>query len=1452
MVHWPETMPRIRQEIVRQWGVHGDIHLLREFSDGYSAARVFDVDLTGSLYQGRAVLKLEPTNARSSEAGRLGRASLANLHFARQHIPKLLGECTDGDVSATLSALAGDVSAVHPTFELRAPQQLVALQRVSSELLAVWNKGCRFGASLCSPEQTLRNWLQHRLEPGDGNRIHSFLKKGCSLEPSATSFSFRGEWFPNPYCYAREAKCWPANTSPLVLAYGHCHGDLHERNILARLGWRGALDYFLIDFASYEDDAPLLFDHAYLELSRLLRARQGSSTGAWLELLGAVAGEIPVPRLAVSEETIEPDDQGLVRLVGTVRESIDGWIEKCHSGRRDHLESQAVLARVAAGLNFVNKARVSDDTRRKAFLYAAAQLKSYLAHAELRWEADGPVTHLGDGEPIIPSSNAWREAWTACGHFARDRAAYVLIAGPDARAVASTVAAAFGAIPWAMVVDFDSGTRAGGLLEAVRPLLAQHRAVRELLPENVNGANFEESTCWIFASGINERPDTVPEDVRDWRHGTLPAIQRCASALHRAVSPKRIIVLVAEAGIADTHLRPLLETLDVVFGKDTRVVHVTEGSAKGLDESFVTLVSCSLVDFAAGLSSMMTGIPPTPEVRLPRRPQDGSAGTSVLLTVDQRQYIREDLEVVHTGLGQEPPGAREIAHDFWHGYEVSWPELNSDADVRREVTEPLKANLVRALERTRTLTVTLQHSPGAGGTTVARRIAWDLRQQYPTVIVRRVSQHTVSRLATLVHLTQLPVLAVIEAADVSPQARDALFRDLRAQNVRAVLLYVVRSMNPKSDVSVVDPMDAAEAQRFLARYQGLTPSLDRQTRLRQLTEDPELVDYRSPFFFGLYAFDDEFVRVGTYVSQHLKDASVECQRVLRLLALMTRFSQRSMPDALIRKLARLDDSTPLVISDLLGEGPARLIQHRSGQARVVHPHIAKEMLMQLQPGTLGASSWGSVLLELADLSCEFIDVLVDAGGPDAEVVLEIFGHMFISREPWDLTIENRPPFSELISSIRNPLDASRVLLRLTERCPDEAHFWNHLGRYTIYELERPYKDAESHLKRAVELQPENDVHHHTLGMVYRFEVQRRLAEAARKYARADEAIEELKWLIDAAEECFVRARLLEPESEHGAITNIQLLTSVIRRLFQLSGVRTYAEMLRRRGPATDWCLANLPRAEELLRDARNLRPGDPSKHTVRCMNDVHGLYGDFDSLIHSLTMMLAKGTVDRPSARRIIARARVQRHHGKWRTLQDHPKELGAIRSLMDKNLAEVPSSAKDLWLWFQAARRLPDFDIAEATRRYHNWVLREDAVEAWYYLYVLNFIQFRQGAISEHGRVVEEIRRCKELAGGASRTRSFEWLASSPAWCPLLHASELGAWDDTTRFFENTEQLARVSGSIRQIKSPQSGVIAVGPFDAFFVPGVEFHPGGDENRPVSFYLGFSHEGLRAWSVEHG
>jgi len=193
----------------------------------------------------------------------------------------------------------------------------------------------------------------------------------------------------------------------------------------------------------------------------------------------------------------------------------------------------------------------------------------------------------------------------------------------------------------------------------------------------------------------------------------------------------------------------------------------------------------------------------------------------------------------------------------------------------------------------------------------------------------------------------------------------------------------------------------------------------------------------------------------------------------------------------------------------------------------------------------------------------------------------------------------------------------------------------------------------------------------------------------------------------------------------------------------------------------------------------------------------------------------------------------------------------------MEENIMEEPHNDWNVRLWFQAARRIPTISIDLAIDRLRHWRSRSESLDALYYLYVLETLKAIDGSdvAREHAeRLLEECRR--KARPLRNRTFSFDWLGEGTGMARLVHFTRLGTFDQEKDFYENDRLLVRVPGKIAQIDRPEAGLVELQcGLRAFFVPerrrpsATSFIKGRDENKDVSFFLGFSYDGLRAWSV---
>ena len=422
---------------------------------------------------------------------------------------------------------------------------------------------------------------------------------------------------------------------------------------------------------------------------------------------------------------------------------------------------------------------------------------------------------------------------------------------------------------------------------------------------------------------------------------------------------------------------------------------------------------------------------------------------------------------------------------------------------------------------------------------------------------------------------------------------------------------------------------------------------------------------------------------------------------------------------------------------------------------------------------------------------------------------------------------------------------------LCETFPTDAHFWNHLGRHLNFIVKAPYVEAERCFLRAIELDSKNEIHHHGLGMVYRFEVRRRLEQPLDRSQSLLERLAALESIFGQAEQSFRTARKLEPGSDYALVTHVQMIIESIERIFNLVNVHDYKELLNRTDYIGDWCRSKLQRAEVLLDEIKRIQAEvENSKFALEFESKLSGLYGNFEAMVRGLTELLNRHDINERSVRRLIAHCHIRHNRNDLDRIEK--RTVHQIADMMLENLAEDPGNDADMRLWLRAFRMLPEFTITEALERVSTWAVASDSLDAHYYLYILNYVHLVRGAHASQLEVRKNIEVCLRRAPLLLSKRSFEWWASEALHrpCPLVHNSELESWRRGTEYWANADKLRRVEGIVDEIRSPQHGTCLIHGLPVFFVPA-RLVSSADVNTKVSFHLGFSYEGLRAWNVQN-
>jgi predicted ATPase len=340
------------------------------------------------------ILKLDRKNEKSP-SDEIRRHDVAVRHsppdFAAQHLAQMAFDRLEADDAlAIFYSIAGHSLRSFLTLSQyhRQSQLETLLSATNHYLLDEWNANLTF-EPVDHPQALLKRWLGFRLSPGQ--KVESFLREVCRIHPDNPGFIILGDIFPNPLAYARNAELW-GPVRPCDVMVGLQHGDLNTNNILARFSRNGdeLEGYYLIDFALFKENMPLLYDQRYLEMSFLVQALSQTSIASIIGLVHGLAERDIVEAHQVPIEMV-----GVNAAIRAGRVTFEGWVRDKHPSLHDDLWGQYWLAGVAAGLSYCHKVGLPDEVRLAGMIYAAANLKQYFRLFGLQMPVEATQLYSG-------------------------------------------------------------------------------------------------------------------------------------------------------------------------------------------------------------------------------------------------------------------------------------------------------------------------------------------------------------------------------------------------------------------------------------------------------------------------------------------------------------------------------------------------------------------------------------------------------------------------------------------------------------------------------------------------------------------------------------------------------------------------------------------------------------------------------------------------------------------------------------------------------------------------------------------------------------------------------------------------------------------------------------------------------------------------------------------------
>ena len=1362
-------------------------------------------------------------------------------------------------------------------------------RRVSRDILSVLNQDIQTGGTV---EDFFRYLLNKQL--GEGGRFTPRMRELLD-RPDAECVALGATVYPNPFYFMTHIDCWSGVLPNLLLYKGAVHGDLHGLNLIA--SEESEESYSIIDYDSASMDSYLLFDQAYFEFSVFFDNAKDNDLKPW----SAMLEQLVIPSVF---QQVAPCEHYLEYMVrNAVCAGITDWVQEAGlENSRDDIELQFLLARIAAGINFFCKKNCADQGKQiKVLLFICCCLKSLFETIGYSYNTND-VCALSIASAFTDTEDLWENVFKFRNYIP------VLITDDHYTASNLNELKNLCSVRWSLVVDVGPEEEEPVVYKSLLEHMKTESVKRIAL---LSGENAEAFDNTLNVLSIQKPAGLAYANL--WRRGG----KRLLSQLEKLLSsnPQVPLVLVFDCSKNALPFRNrLIDRLcDLPLPGATRFAALRAGFSEDFVSEMEDLESKHHWHFVAYPGATLLHAAKCCGLYLQQLQY--ARHSAELPSVDGTcTFSKEDLlrfspsiELVYAGcedisehelgrIGFDTSGGGDsLGEEFYKGGEATWSDIAKHRALRlledRDY-QNIKNRLEKLMDESspRIKTMRLIHGAGTGGTTLSKRILWDLKQSVPCVRLKKYVPDTVSMLLEVCKKTGKRVLMTVEQGStvITDDELNILAHQVNAENGKLLILLITRSTDPTTRrplreeregkdvlVRLIDTMPARIARDFLEQFskyaaQRSNPA-ERVRRLEAITGDDDN-DQRTPFFYGFYAFQEEY-----NLLDRLQSTVAICtqnqRELLNCLALVTAYSQNicvafsELPIILDME----DDGSGMmnlyVMKDNLPTAISKLMVIRPDGCRLCHPIIAEKLLLLLHSTEDQHAAMNDVVYPAI---CSYVQTLYNIyrGGNDR--VDKILKELVIDRAYIDAD-DKKTKFSPLVEAIPKWRDKEALFRLLIEKFPENPHYYNHLARLLAFgdvgaqitpQYEAAVEEAEQAIKVAERAGVPTPTHRTTLGCIYGQWLIHNIREATRNKLRGrfaqkcSDLIDDIKVLYSLAREEFEHARKeSEIHDSFNYFPQIHMEYQIIEQLIEFDHGRTIQQLIAQEPSFKAWYDEHFSIATELMLQMRDLQNNNPSllKQAREGLgriseNSLNCIKADLRGLLNSN----AAGYKRR---RRALIYGAFVTNGCQWNGLDKGTCEL-AEESLRN-NFIDSDDGHKnaDVETWFELYRRCSYFNAAEAQHILAAYM--EDGYKKNYLLFLLAFILWESGAAGASPSAVDAcIREAQLLARqyGVNTAREHDcFVGTNAIGCPIVPVTDIRR-DGSG----NPEGLKTFTGRVTEVEYTHGKILLDRlNLEVTFIPNPTT-VNQDEKRifkrenvscRVKLNLMFSYSGLRGWDV---
>ena len=1451
----------------------GDILASINLVDGKSGAEVYYIKVHSRRprFSGPYIVKLidinNPWYSQSSNEATKAADIYSAAPYYNSHLVKSIANGITESYHIIIYSYANDsVSNTSALGKLDVPEKLKYLELISYELLALFNDDVQTVSSCADFFSTL---LTYRLDD-EGN----FKKRLTATieDTSSPAIIINRNIYPSPLYYLELLKTWEA-AEGTILFRGNTHGDLHPQNILCAKSAENITEsvYSIIDYDSYSNSGYLFFDHAYLELSLILQEISGNDLKQWEDAVSSIATyDFKTP--------IQLDSHNLaIQYRNAICAGISQWYHNSYHGLGDDINIQYSMARVAAGINYFSKSGINNDVfLAKMLLYITVNLKQLFSLTNTSWNP-APASRL---HFAFSKDETIDEMWENCGKF---QEGYVKILLTDGTYDSSDFADMEGLtrVEWSFVIDISTPNTSKNLERYFTNIVGERRnLIRCLSDSNTKEKDYTPGTClWLLAQKMPEiltytslwkdhqqqKIKNVIKTIKGY-HPFSPFLL-VIDCMHGFVFAQKFFTYLDDGGHMPAGTRIINLRKDNIFNEDERL---------DMNEKYKLFIhpGSSLMNIAAAAERYISDNSSLAHsgVVLPALTHlDGT------VTEKEMTHFETSVELVYSGI-ERKSNDMDFGKNFFQGEEIQWHDLAFHIDIPLYEEDHYRdklSDVIKAIDEDspRVRIRQLAHSAGTGGTTLSKRLLWDIKGRFPSMRLKRYTTDTAKILLEIYRKTGKCLFITLESGSSVIETSDLkkLIEDVNADNGRAFFLQVSRSEHHAGDndaatqlgkpiISLKPTMQWPVAQSFFQKFSKMSEDMPqahaRKELLKNITNSNrnEWIEQRCPFFYGFYTFQDQY---DLSTIEHTISNCTQYERdFLSDLAFLTEFSQNlcvRYDELSIRFGHENEVKSPQLLHETIPDSIRKLIVRREDGWRICHKLIARKILKSIY----SADDISDCIYSAAS---GYVQRIYKLYGENS-LVDSVFKELLIDRTSVD---GEKAKFSAVIQMIPKLVEKKNLFEKMKDLYPQNPHYYNHLARLLSYEKPFEYDKAENLLIDAIRIATEPSIHQTTLGCVYTKKLlselsdrRKAIKDAKRLGWRSDEVddiVTDVKALYGRADGAFSEAR----ESSLGLdsfsfFPNIKMECDFIEYIVACDKHNRSLNLLIENEPAIkDFYFEHYSKATQLLAEMKE-KCGENDKFFTAAKALVESKSNDDIHMERRLKECAGDYSNTALFIRRTYAGGIFSHNNCSWDNLQaDSLRLINESMRLNIFNSSKIDHIQTDLRFWFETYRRLPEFDSSEAIRFISDY--KKDGYEKDYLLLILNFLRYEKN-LSSRADVKECISRCTAQIPPGINTAAFKdaYSATLSSGCPIIPMGSVKREEDSI------VGLKKFTGSILSVDGTRKGHILLDnlALEVTFLPSITDATGrerrftsNDHNDPVEFNLMFSYSGLRAWDVE--